>query len=175
MSLVRLARPAYAAALLLAVASSAAISGCKSESKDAPAEAPRAAPASFSDAKLIRSWADALRAGHPDRAARRFAVPAIAQNGTPPVVLRSRSDLVAFNASLPCGARLLGTRRRGRYVIATFELTERPGGQCDAGPGARAATAFRISNRRIVEWRRVPVPAGRDPAPTPDKKSTRSV
>jgi hypothetical protein len=160
-----------ASALLIAVA----LGGCSSGSKAPPAPAPHPFPARFSDAKLIRDWADALRAGHPQSAARRFAVPAIAQNGTPPILLGSRSDVVAFNDSLPCGAELLGTRRSGRYVIGTFRLTERPGGQCDGGTGAKAATAFRIAGRRIVEWRRVPVPTGRNPAPTPDKQSSRAV
>src|SRR3954469_7657451 len=172
----RLDRLGHAAALLIAVVLGAAASGCNGDSEAGPAQAaPRASPAHFSDARLIRAWADALRAGHPDRAARRFSVPAIVQNGTPPIVLRTRRDVVAFNASLPCGATLLGTRRSGRYVMATFRLTDRPGGQCDGGTGAQAATAFRISARRIVEWRRVPVPSGPNPAPVPDKNSSRSV
>ena len=172
----RLDRLARAATVLIAVASTAVASGCSSGSKAEPAQArPRAAPARFSDAQLIRAWADTLRAGQPRRAARRFSVPAIVQNGTPPIVLRSRSGVVAFNAALPCGAHLLGTRRSGRYVVATFRLTDRPGGQCDGGTGAEAATAFRISGRRIVEWRRVPVPSGPDPAPVPDRHSSRSV
>ena len=172
MSRVSLRHLVCAATLLIAVGAGA---GCGGDSKSAPAPPPPPAPARFSDAKLIQDWADALRAGHPQSAARRFAVPAIAQNGTPPILLGSRSDVVAFNASLPCGARLLGTRRSGRYVIGTFLLTERPGGECDGGTGARAATAFRIAGHRIVEWRRVPVPSGRNPAPAPDKQSSRSV
>jgi hypothetical protein len=159
----------------LAVALSVAVSGCSSSSNPAPSPPPRPAPARFSDAQLIQAWADELRAGHPVVAARRFGVPAIAQNGTKPILLRSRGDVVAFNDSLPCGARLLGTRRSGRYVIGTFRLTERPGGQCDGGTGAKAATAFRITGRRIVEWRRVPVPSGPNPAPAPDRQSSRSI
>src|SRR4051794_17036735 len=172
----RPAPPGHPAPRLIPGGWGAPAPGCTGDPGAGPAQAaPRASPARFSGARLIRAWADALRAGHPDRAARRFSVPAIVQNGTPPIVLRTRRDVVAFNASLPCGATLLGTRRSGRYVVATFRLTDRPGGQCDGGTGAQAATAFRISARRIVEWRRVPVPAGPNPAPVPDKSSSHSV
>ena len=92
------------------------------------------------------------------------------ENGTPPRLLRSRAAVRAFNESLPCGARLLSTRRRDRYTIATFRLTERVGGDCGAGVGGTAATAFRLRGGKIVEWLRVPARGG--PAGPPPKTST---
>jgi len=119
------------------------------------------------DVRVIRRWADTLRAGDVAGAARLFAVPAIVENGTPPQLLKSRREVRAFNASLPCGARLLRTRRRDRYTVAVFRLTERPGGACGRGVGETAATAFRLRGGRIAEWLRVPTGPGVQPLPKP--------
>ena len=125
------------------------------------------APAPNQDTRVIRRWSDLLRRGKVDGAAGLFAVPATVQNGTAPLLLDSRRLVLGFNASLPCGAELLTTTRRGPYTIGTFRLTERPGGDCGSGGGHKAATAFRIEDGRIVEWLRVPVPT---PRPNPEKK-----
>ena len=74
--------------------------------------------------------------------------------------------MLLFNASLPCGAELTETEQRDEYVIATFELTERPGaGECGTGVGILARTAFKIEDGLIVEWRRVPNVPGSEQAP----------
>jgi hypothetical protein len=106
--------------------------------------------------RVIRSWADELRAGDVQAASERFAIPSVVQNGTPPLTLSSRNEVEAFNRSLPCGAKLTDATMSGRFTIATFELTERPGpGECGGGVGEQAKTAFVIRNGRIIEWRRV--------------------
>jgi hypothetical protein len=117
-----------------------------------------------SDAGVIRGWAEALTAGHLDKAASYFALPAIIQNATPPVRITSRMQAREFNELLPCGAQLLRTSRHGAYTYATFRLTGRVGGDCGAGVGGLAATAFRIRNGKIAEWRRLPDPE--QPPPT---------
>ena len=129
----------------------------KASATPAPAPAQGGSkPAAKSDEAVIRGWADALRAGHVAEAARFFAIPAVVSNGTPPVPLRSRSDVEFFNRALPCGARLTKTEDRGTYVVATFLLTERAGaGNCGSGVGGTAQTAFEIRNGKIVQWRRV--------------------
>jgi hypothetical protein len=117
-----------------------------------------------SAATVIRAWADTLRRGDVDGAAAYFALPAIVQNGTPPLRLETRAQARAFNASLPCGARLIRTTSAGRFTTAVFRLTERPGrGRCGSGAGQTARTTFVISGGKIREWRRVanePQPAG---------------
>lgn len=106
--------------------------------------------------EVIQQWADELRAGDVEAAADRFEIPSTVQNGTPPLELSDREEVVAFNESLPCGAELTEAQRDGVYVVATFELTERPGpGDCGSGVGQTAKTAFLIHDGRIVEWRRV--------------------
>lgn len=117
--------------------------------------------------RVIRGWVDTLRAGNVAGAAGYFAVPAIVQNGTPLIKLRTRGQVRLFNAALPCGAKLLRTFRSGRYVAATFRLTKRPGGDCGKGTGTEAATAFVIRAGKIVEWRRVPLPGERLPPAAP--------
>ena len=71
-----------------------------------------------------------------EAAADRFEIPSTVQNGTPPLRLTDRDEVVAFNESFPCGAELTEAERSGEYIIATFELTERPGpGECGSGGG----------------------------------------
>jgi len=109
--------------------------------------------------EVIRNWADELRAGDVEAAADRFALPSVVQNGTPPLRLTDRDEVIAFNQSLPCGARLTRAETEGRFTIATFELTERPGvGECGTGVGETARTAFLITDGHIAEWRRVAQP-----------------
>jgi hypothetical protein len=106
--------------------------------------------------RVIYDWVNALHAGRVEAASKYFAVPSLVQNGTPPLRLGSRRAVVAFNRSLPCGAKLIHADAAGRFVNATFRLTERPGGACGPGAGAKARTAFVIRDGKIVEWRRLP-------------------
>jgi hypothetical protein len=107
---------------------------------------------------VIEGWVTALTKGDAQAASAYFAVPSVAENGTAPVTLRSHADVVAFNSSLPCGAKLVRTRSLGRFIAATFRLTERPGGACGPGSGQLARTAFVIRDDKIVQWRRLPNP-----------------
>jgi hypothetical protein len=129
------------------------IVGCGSSSKDETA-IPGGADADA--VRVIKDWADELRAGDVSSASDRFAIPTVVQNGTPPLRLTERRQVEAFNRSLPCGAKLTAASSSGKYTIATFVLTERPGeGECGNGVGEQAKTAFVIHNGLIAEWRRV--------------------
>ena len=114
---------------------------------------------------VIRGWSDALRAGHVKQASRFFALPVQVFDGaTPRRSLEDRDEVMRFNRGLPCGARLVATERGDdSFVIATFRLTERPGGKCGEGVGEPAATAFLIRGHRITQWLRVQVPATQQP------------
>jgi hypothetical protein len=119
-------------------------------------------------ARVVRDWADTLRRGDVSGAAGYFAVPSVVANGSAPVRLSSRLAIRRFNASLPCGARLIDTQPAPQgFLIATFLLTERPGaGECGSGTGHSARTAVRVRDGRIVDWLRVQdIPAS--PAGTP--------
>ena len=166
------------AATLLAVAIAAA--GCNDDGPDAGTTpgtgSPRAAAVPNADARIIREWSDLLRDGKVAGATALFALPATVENGTGPLILDSRAQVRGFNESLPCGAKLLTTTRRGPYTVATFRLTERPGGDCGTGGGQKAATAFRIEDGHIVEWLRVAVPPEQpppEPRPKPGPPSDR--
>jgi hypothetical protein len=124
-------------------------------------------PADPAAVRVIRGWTDAQRASDVDRATSYFAVPAIVENGTAPVELRSRGAIREFNAGLPCGAVLLRTSAATMrlFTVATFRLVDRPGQHCD-GTGAQARTAFGIEKGRIHAWVRLPDrPQGRTPQP----------
>jgi hypothetical protein len=157
-------------AVALALVASLLSAGCGDSGPEAERPAPKGPvvegpPGRPGDAGVIRRWADTLRSGDLRGAARLFAVPATVANGEPPRSLTTADQVVAFNASLPCGARVVRTRRRGTYTVATFRLTERPGGDCGPGVGDIAATAFRLRRGKIVEWLRVPTSA--EPGPPP--------
>ena len=103
--------------------------------------------------QVIEDWATALREGDVEGAAEYFELPSIAQNGTPLLQLESRRDVILFNRALPCGAELISAEQDGRFTVATFELTERPGpGKCGDGVGNEARTAFVIEDGLITEW-----------------------
>jgi hypothetical protein len=105
---------------------------------------------------VIDDWVNALRMGDVEKASSYFALPSIAENGPPPLRIANRAAALAFNRSLPCGARLIAATRAGRFTAATFRLTNRPGGACGPGVGGIARTAFVIRNGKILEWRRLP-------------------
>jgi hypothetical protein len=112
---------------------------------------------------VIRGWADTLRGGDVDAAADYFAIPSVAENGIL-VKIGDRRDAVRFNASLPCGATLIGAETEGTFTTATFRLTERPGpGVCGDGVGETAQTSFVIKDGKIAEWRRVALPGEENP------------
>ena len=117
------------------------------------------------DVEVIQSWAEALTESDIDAAAQYFAIPSVAQNGLS-YDIQTAGDAQYFNDSLPCGATLEETSAEGRFITATFKLTDRPGqGPCP-GSGSFAQTSFVIEDGAIVEWRRVAVPSEQDSGQT---------
>ena len=138
------------AALLLA----AAATGCSDGGGDTRTIE---LPPGHASVVVIDEWVRTLSRGDVKGAARFFALPSVVQNGTPPLTLHDRADAVEFNRSLPCGAKLVGADPHGRFIAATFRLSERPGpGSCGVGVGGIARTAFLIRDGKIVQWRRLP-------------------
>jgi hypothetical protein len=129
-----------------------------------PAPTPAGKPVTRAEIAVIRGWSEALLHGKVEQATRYFAVPATIENdsqGTK-IVLRARKDVRLFNRTLPCGAKLRRWVRAPRhFVIATFQLADRPGGRCVVTGNGLAAVAFLIRHRHIEQWLRVNVP----PAP----------
>jgi hypothetical protein len=127
--------------------------------------------------RVIRGWADALRAGHLAAAAGYFRLPSVFFDGSsPPVRLSTRAQVEHVNAALPCGATLIMVSRRGAFLDALFRLGNRAGpggtGGCGSGTGQTARTDFLIRGGHIVEWLRAPDEPGDNgtspgPAPSP--------
>ena len=104
--------------------------------------------------RVIKGWSEALRHGRVHAASRYFTIPSVVFNGVQ-AFLTSRKAVETFNRGLPCGAKLLGTRRGTEHaVVGTFRLTERPGADCGSGVGSLAAVAFLVRRHRIMEWLR---------------------
>ena len=112
---------------------------------------------------VIDDWSARLSDGDTEGAAELFAIPSVAVNGDLPLHLTSRDDALAFNRSLPCGAKLVKARPAGDLIAATFRLTDRPGGACGSGVGHLARTAFEIEDGHITQWRRLPDPEALEP------------
>jgi hypothetical protein len=139
-----------------------------------PDPPPTGIPAPVAAVAVIRDWANALRRGDVSAAARYFALPSKMINGSGAGALvldiHTTAEAVAAQETLPCGARLISTDRRGRYVNALFALTGRSGpggGNCGGGSGSTARTNFVISRGRIVEWIRAPSEPGDQGASPP--------
>ena len=135
------------AAILLAVSALTACGG----------SAPRSPEA------VARAWSAALNHADNEAAARLFAPSAeIVQTGE--LVLRTHTDAVNWNASLPCGGRITKVERRGAHeVLVVFRLQDRPGHRCDA-PGQDAAAVFRVEDGKIVLWHQTTPPDDGAPA-----------
>lgn len=105
--------------------------------------------------QVIENWADTLSSGDEKGAAEFFAVPSVVSNGTPPITLTTDTQVLAFNQSLPCGAKLVKAVPDGDLIDATFRLKNRPGGDCGPGAGGLAGTAFEIKDGKITQWKRL--------------------
>lgn len=167
----RTPRPLLATAAL-AAALAAAGCGCggsSTGSTDARRTAPRVTvPRTVdpADERAIRGWADTLRRGDVAGAARAFALPSVVSNGSGEQRLSDRAQVRAFNRSLPCGARMTAVEPSAHgFVIATFRLTERPGGDCGDGTGRSARVALRIRDGLISDWIRLDQVPAATPAP----------
>lgn len=142
-----------------------------------PTPGPTGVPAPPTDVSVIRAWSEALRRGDVGTAAQYFALPSVMVNGTDTggaalvLTIQTRAQAEEANATLPCGAQLISTDQRGRYVNALFRLTGRPGpggSNCGGGVGTTARTNFLIAHGRIVEWLRAPSdPGDNGTSPTP--------
>ena len=131
------------------------ITGSTEDPTSTTSKAPDVAGADPEDVKVIEGWSDALRKGDVKAAADYFAIPSTAEN--PPLLTKiaSTKAAIAFNDSLPCGAKVISAHTEGDLTTATFRLTDRPGGGCGTGTGGKASTSFDIENGKIVEWRRI--------------------
>jgi hypothetical protein len=132
---------ASVAFFLLTAACATLLAGCGTDSKT-PAE-------------VVTSWAKALNAGDDEAAAGLFADGAIVLQAGEQHVLADREDAVSFNASLPCGARVVKQSGKGTEVTATFTLTRRPGHMCD-DTGGTAMSVFNVEDGKIVLMRQLP-------------------
>jgi hypothetical protein len=112
---------------------------------------------------LLRGWGAALAADDSRRAAHYFALPAIVAQGQV-ATIETQAQARDFNDAIPCGARLLGVRGIGRFLVGTFVLTPRPEHRC-VSRGRRIRIAFVLHAGKFTEWRRVPRGAS-EPGPS---------
>lgn len=123
---------------------------------------------------VIADWADAVRAGDIDRASGFFTLPSIVyQAGSGALQMNSERVAAAFNASLPCGARLISTDPDGRYVVGTFLLSDVGVAECP-NKGELAKVGFVFGDRdhpqQFSEWWQLSTE--RDAKPGPEVRPT---
>ena len=145
--------------LLVPLLAACALTACGNDAPRAPAE-----PRVSAEERVIRAWTDDLRRGDEAAAAARFALPATVANGTKPLTLTEREEILAFQESLTCGAVVVATEPHHGLILTRFRLTERPGGDCGDGAGGYAAAAIEVKDGRIARWLRIEDPE--PPAPS---------
>jgi hypothetical protein len=150
----------------------------------APSPSPSSTKVTAAEKRIIKGWSDSLRDGQVDRASRYFQVPVLVSNNAPDAVLGTKDAVKEFNRTLPCGAKLIKTRRGPEgFVVGIFRLTERKNAPspCGKGVGATASVAFQIDKGHIKMWVRVVEDSEQDPmatptpTPTPDANAAPSV
>ena len=104
---------------------------------------------------VVDSWSQAINGGDDEAAAKLFAKDAVVIQDGQRLTLASEAEALAFNASLPCGARVVGKKSDGNDVTTTFTLTRRPGHMCD-GTGQAVVTVFTIEDGKITLWHQLP-------------------
>ena len=111
--------------------------------------------AAAGSARVIDDWARTLRRGDIDGAAGYFAIPSVAENGPQLVRIADRGDARLFNASLPCGARLIRATDEGDFTSPPSSSPSARARDLRGRRRPRAQTAFVIEDGKIKEWRRV--------------------
>jgi len=106
-------------------------------------------------AAVVQSWSQAINASDNETAAGLFADGAIVIQDGQKTTLAGHDEALAFNASLPCGGKIVDQSVAGNEVTATFTLTRRPGHMCD-GTGESAVAVFRVSDGKITLWHQLP-------------------
>lgn len=107
---------------------------------------------------IVLAWSARLNAGDNAGVARLFALPATMIQGPYLYRLKTRAQVAAWHAGLPCSGRVVSVTFRGRYATAVFRLGNRKSSICDA-PGTLAAARLEIVGTKIVSWEQVAVPA----------------
>lgn len=137
---------------------------------------PAAGKVTAAEKRIIKGWADSLRDGRVNAASSYFQVPVLISNNTPGyVILGTQDEVKEFNRTLPCGAKLISTRRGADgFVVGTFRLTERKHAPapCGTGVGETASVAFQIDKGHITKWVRVVEASEDDPMGTPTPTPT---
>ncbi len=132
-------------------------------------------PVTRAERSVIKGWSDSLRHGQVRAAARYFSVPSqVSDDSANWISLTTAAEVEAFNQGLPCGAKLIRTRRSvDDFVVGVFRLTERTGAGagCGIGVGGTVAVAFLIRDQHIQQWVRNDAAAAAPSAtatPTPE-------
>ena len=117
---------------------------------------------------VMAQWAEAISRDDSPAAARFFRLPALIYEPglAEPVTVVDGAAITAFNAALPCGAKLVASSHRGRYVIGTFAMKDRPGRAPCRDAGHLVKVGFVASGRRFTEfWQEAPRARGQAPGP----------
>src|SRR5215210_2466497 len=131
---------------------SIALAGCASSSEQKKTD-----PLHSYNGRVIRGWLLSLEREDYTQAAYYFAPNALIDQGHP-YRLRTKREAFAFNASLPCRAKLIEMKGGGHahHVLATCRLRRGPGGGCSGLTRVR----YTIRGGKFTEWRQLPEPSG---------------
>ena len=102
---------------------------------------------------VVRAWTANLNAGNNAAEVRLFSLPALISQMEGPYgcwCLTPR-QIFQFHVQLPCSAKIVSTKVRGRYATAVFRMGDREMiSKCDSPGGSLTAVRFTIVRGKIT-------------------------
>lgn len=91
---------------------------------------------------MVRTWAHNLNIENNAGEARLFSLPVLIEVGPDLFNVNvgacwclTRADITQFHVGIPCSAKVMSIKVRGRHAIAVFRLGDRPTSKCSSAPG----------------------------------------
>ncbi|HSC92313.1 MAG TPA: hypothetical protein VLB86_11720 [Gaiellaceae bacterium] len=103
---------------------------------------------------VVRAWAESVRSGDAEAAARLFARGAEVVDGDRRIVLRTEADALRYTRRDACAGVIVRIDDRGRTIEAEFDLDAAGRRRCDGAYRSRAL--FRVADGRITFLHRLP-------------------
>lgn len=139
------------------VAFALVLAGCGASAKPHLAAPPQPSHADRMRA-VVRAWNANANAENNVAAARLFSRPSLISLMAAPYgcYCLTLADVVQFHLLLPCSAKIVSIKVRGRYATAVFgRLGNRPFTKCDEPGGALTGVRFTIMRGKITVFKQV--------------------
>ena len=133
------------------------LAGCGASAKPHHAAPPQPSQSDRMKA-VVRAWTANLNAGNNAAEARLFSLPALISSlpgGVYGCWCLTPAEVAQFHVRLPCLAKIVSIKVRGRYATAVFRLGDRETSKCDSPGGSLTAVRFTIVRGKIAVWKQM--------------------